>query len=107
MHPDALGWYQHPEGRPHALMFPLIYLLQQFLMTDGTSEEVWRPQYRDGDGGSLGVPGSFHYSDEEDVGSIEGIHLQSTWSQHERFVFEAVSALKSSNVGNMLNCEFG
>eukprot|EP00971_Amphidinium_carterae_P106140 2102047-Amphidinium_carterae.1 len=50
MHPDALPYYQHPEGRPHALMFPLIYLLQQLLMTDGTSEEVWRPQYRDGDG---------------------------------------------------------
>eukprot|EP00971_Amphidinium_carterae_P301157 5983323-Amphidinium_carterae.7 len=50
MHPDALGYYQHPEGRPHALMFPLVYLLQQFLMTEGTSEEIWRPQYKDGDG---------------------------------------------------------
>eukprot|EP00971_Amphidinium_carterae_P137805 2731201-Amphidinium_carterae.1 len=51
MHPDALPYYQHPEGRPHALMFPLIYLLQQFLISDGTSEEVWRPHYRDGEGG--------------------------------------------------------
>eukprot|EP00971_Amphidinium_carterae_P040966 804656-Amphidinium_carterae.1 len=47
MHPDALPNYQHPEGRVHALMFPVIYLLQQFLTTEGTAEEVWRPNYRD------------------------------------------------------------
>eukprot|EP00971_Amphidinium_carterae_P264805 5252849-Amphidinium_carterae.1 len=47
MHPDALPNYQHPEGRVHALMFPMIYLLQQFLTTEGTADEVWRPNYRD------------------------------------------------------------
>eukprot|EP00971_Amphidinium_carterae_P042296 831121-Amphidinium_carterae.1 len=31
MHPDAMDWYFHPpEERAHALMFPLVYLLQQF-----------------------------------------------------------------------------
>eukprot|EP00971_Amphidinium_carterae_P145105 2874847-Amphidinium_carterae.1 len=50
MHPDALDWYHHPEGRAHALMFPLVYLLQQFLTPEGTSEAMWRPRFKDGDG---------------------------------------------------------
>eukprot|EP00971_Amphidinium_carterae_P162517 3221925-Amphidinium_carterae.1 len=50
MHPDAMDWYLHPEGRAHALMFPLVYLLQQFLTPEGTSEAMWRPRFKDGDG---------------------------------------------------------
>eukprot|EP00971_Amphidinium_carterae_P102434 2027984-Amphidinium_carterae.1 len=50
IHPDALPVYTHPEGRPHSIMFPLIYLLQHFLMTDGRDGEVWQPRYKDGDG---------------------------------------------------------
>eukprot|EP00971_Amphidinium_carterae_P144399 2861758-Amphidinium_carterae.1 len=49
-HPDALDWYLHPEGRAHALMFPLVYLLQQFLTPEGASEAMWRPRFKDGDG---------------------------------------------------------
>eukprot|EP00971_Amphidinium_carterae_P066270 1312323-Amphidinium_carterae.2 len=36
IHPDALPMYTHPEGRPHSIMFPLIYLLQHFLLADRT-----------------------------------------------------------------------
>eukprot|EP00971_Amphidinium_carterae_P104170 2062918-Amphidinium_carterae.1 len=36
--PRRYGLYLHPEGRAHALMFPLVYLLQQFLTPEGTSE---------------------------------------------------------------------
>eukprot|EP00971_Amphidinium_carterae_P254374 5049959-Amphidinium_carterae.1 len=50
MHPDALDWYLHPKERAHALMFPLVYLLQQFLTSEGTSEAMWRPRFKDGDG---------------------------------------------------------
>eukprot|EP00971_Amphidinium_carterae_P128851 2552025-Amphidinium_carterae.1 len=49
MHPDAMDWYLHPEGRVHALMFPLVYLLQQFLTPEGTSDAMWRPRFKDGD----------------------------------------------------------
>eukprot|EP00971_Amphidinium_carterae_P337537 6474391-Amphidinium_carterae.1 len=50
MHPDAMDYYLHPEGKVHALMFPLAYLLQQFLTPEGTSEAMWRPRFKDGDG---------------------------------------------------------
>eukprot|EP00971_Amphidinium_carterae_P214332 4253611-Amphidinium_carterae.8 len=50
MHPDAIDYYLHPEGRAHALMFPLVYLLQQFLTPEGTSETMRRPRFKDGDG---------------------------------------------------------
>eukprot|EP00971_Amphidinium_carterae_P208712 4140864-Amphidinium_carterae.2 len=49
LHPDALPQYTHPEGRVHALMFPLVYLLQQYLVTEGTVEQMWRPRYKDGE----------------------------------------------------------
>eukprot|EP00971_Amphidinium_carterae_P218859 4344126-Amphidinium_carterae.1 len=41
IHPDALNVYTHPEGRPHSIMFPIIFLLKRFLMTEGG--EVWQP----------------------------------------------------------------
>eukprot|EP00971_Amphidinium_carterae_P332840 6467208-Amphidinium_carterae.2 len=50
MHPDAMDYYLHPEGRAHALMFPLVSLLQQFLTPEGTSETMWKPRFKDGDG---------------------------------------------------------
>eukprot|EP00971_Amphidinium_carterae_P177294 3515924-Amphidinium_carterae.4 len=50
IHPDALNVYTHPEGRPHSIMFPIIYLLKNFLMMEGREGEVWQPRYKDGSG---------------------------------------------------------
>eukprot|EP00971_Amphidinium_carterae_P199519 3959771-Amphidinium_carterae.2 len=87
MHPDAMNYYLHPEGRAHALMFPLnlspstiLDAKRNFRVNVDTTIQGWRWR----------LSGCLHDSDEADAGNVEHEHLQQIRVQHKGFQSETV-----------------
>eukprot|EP00971_Amphidinium_carterae_P266209 5280440-Amphidinium_carterae.3 len=106
MHPDALPHYQHPEGRPHALMFPL-FVAANF--DDGRN-----------------IRGSMYGDHNTETGTVEFLEFLEAFTSHMKKMLGVLkesmfnqyglntkdSSLKrfrapNHPVGNVLDCEFG